>query len=130
MPQRYNFFIHEGHEGHKKNLNFVCFVSFMGIFSLFAPVGKVHTKEDECCAEKEPKGDVLMKQPPSKKNGDNGIEIDIIGGDNGTKLLQRPVPCHKTEHGGDTTKEEKVEDCGKRSEEGGRRYKDAGFGGS
>ena len=43
-------------------------------------VGEVHASEDKDGADEEVDGNLLMEQPPSKKNGGDRIKIDIICG--------------------------------------------------
>ena len=63
---------------------------------------KEHAKEDKGCAEEEIDGDLLGEDSPGEEDGGDGIEIYIIGGDDGSQFLQHPVPSQETEHRSDT----------------------------
>ena len=60
--------------------------------SLLTLVCEEHTKKDEGSSEKEVDGDLLGEDGPSEEDGGNGIEIDVVGGDDCTQFLQYPVP--------------------------------------
>ncbi len=47
-------------------------------------IGKVHADKDEDGANKEINGDLFWKNNPGKENGGDGIEIDVVGGNNGS----------------------------------------------
>ena len=72
-------------------------------------IGEVHAEEDEGRAEKEPNGDLLVEQPPSKENGGDGIEVNPVCGDDRTELADDPVPDEVTKHRGDDSQEEKIQ---------------------
>ena len=55
-------------------------------------ISKVHADEDEGGSEKEIDGDLFGENGPSEKDGGIGVEIDVIGGDDGTQFLQYPIP--------------------------------------
>ena len=55
-------------------------------------IGEVHTEEDECRAEEEPNGDLLVEQPPGEENGSDGIEVNPVRSDDRTKFADDPVP--------------------------------------
>ena len=61
-------------------------------------IGEVHTEEDECRAEKEPNGDLLVEQPPGEKDGGDGIEVNPIRGDDRTEFADDPIPGKVTKH--------------------------------
>ena len=77
-------------------------------FLLLFPIGEVHAEEDEGRAEEEPNGDLLVEQPPGKEDGGDGIEVNPVGGDDGTQLTDDPVPDEETDHGGHNTQEQQV----------------------
>lgn len=60
--------------------------------SLLTLVCEEHTKKDEGSSEEEVDGNLLREDGPSKEDGGNRIEIDVIGGDDCTQFLQYPVP--------------------------------------
>ena len=78
-------------------------------FLLLFPIGEVHAEEDEGRAEKEPDGDFLVEQPPGEQNGGDGIEVDPVRRDHRTELADDPVPGEITEHRGDDSQEEKIQ---------------------
>ena len=80
------------------------------VFVLFVVMllGEEHAGEDEGGAEDEVEGDLLVKNGPGEDNGDYGIEIDVVGADNGTKFSENPVPSEKTGHGGNAAKEQQI----------------------
>ena len=49
-------------------------------------LGEEHAGEDEGGAEDEVEGDLLIENGPGEDNGDYGIEIDVVGADNGAKF--------------------------------------------
>lgn len=53
---------------------------------------KVHAGKDEDGAEEEPGGDLLVEEPPGEEYGSDGIEIDPVGGNNGSEFADNPVP--------------------------------------
>ena len=53
-----------------------------------------------------------MEQPPGKEDGGDGVEVDPVGGDDGTELANDPVPEEEAEHGGDNAQEEQIEENG------------------
>ena len=63
-------------------------------------IGEVHADKDKGRAEEEPKGDPLIEQPPGKKDGGDGIEVDPVRSDNRAEFSDDPVPCEVTEHRG------------------------------
>ena len=67
---------------------------------------KVHAGKDEDGAEEEPGGDLLVEEPPGKEYGGDGIEIDPVGGNNGSEFAHNPVPKQEAEHRGDDAQEE------------------------
>lgn len=71
-------------------------------------LSKEHAGDDEEAAEEEPEGDVLGEQPPGKDDGGDGVEIDPVGGGNGTKLADDPVPKEEAQHGGYHAEEQQV----------------------
>ena len=111
-------------------LSFFCvFRVLSGHFFTFLPVSKIHAHKDESRAEKEPNGDLLVEQPPGEENGGDGIEVDPVRRDDRTEFADDPVPGEVTEHRGNDSQEEEIEESGKWKEERGGRYEDAGFGG-
>ena len=71
-------------------------------------VAEVHAHEDKEGADEEIEGDALGEDEPGEEHGGNGIEIDVVGDDDGSQLLDDPIPCQVTEHGGDTTQKYQV----------------------
>ena len=65
-----------------------------------ALVAEEHAGEDEHRADEEVEGDALREHEPGEENGGDGVEIDVVGGHDGTKLLQGPVPRDEADHGG------------------------------
>ena len=55
-------------------------------------VSEVHADEDEGGSEKEVDGDLFGENGPSEEDGGDGVEIDVVCGDNGTQFLQYPIP--------------------------------------
>ena len=78
-------------------------------FLLLFPIGEVHAEEDEGRAEKEPDGDFLVEQPPGEEDGGDRIEVNPVCGDDRTELADDPVPGEITEHRGDDSQEEEIE---------------------
>ena len=76
---------------------------------LLFPVGEVHTEEDKGRAEKEPDGDFLVEQPPGEEDGGDGIEVDPVRRDDRTELADDPAPGEVTEHRGDDSEEEEIQ---------------------
>ena len=73
---------------------------------------KVHAGKDEDGAEEEPGGDLLVEQPPGKDDGGDGVEIDPVGGDDGSQLADDPVPEQETDHRGNDAQKQDVPDDG------------------
>ena len=72
---------------------------------------KVHAGKDEDGAEEEPGGDLLVEEPPGEEDGGDGIEIDPVGGNNGSEFAHNPVPKQEAKHGGyDAQKEDAPND--------------------
>ena len=71
---------------------------------------KIHSRKDEDGAKQEPDGNLFVKQPPSKQDGGDGIEIHPVGGNHCPQLTDHPVPYQVTEQGGDHSQEEQVEE--------------------
>ena len=104
-------------------LSFFCvFRILSGHFFTFLPVSKIHTNKDESRAEKEPNGDLLVEQPPGEENAGDGIEVDPVRRDDRTEFADDPVPGEVTEHRGNDSQEEEIEESGKWKEERGGRY--------
>lgn len=49
-----------------------------------------------------------MEQPPGEEDGGDGIEVNPVGGDNGSESADDPVPRHVTEHRGYDTEEQQI----------------------
>ena len=109
LLQRYNFLSTKDTKDTKKILISCALCPSWTFLSLYSPVSKIHANEDEGRAEKEPKGDVLMKQPPGEEDGGDGIEVNPVRSDDRTKFADDPVPGEVTEHRGDDSQEEKIQ---------------------
>ena len=84
-------------------LCFCRFLSAVGVRSKYltlsvVPIGEIHACKDEDGAEEEPDGDLLMEEPPGEEDSGDGVEIDPVGGNNGTQLADDPVPDEVAEH--------------------------------
>ena len=71
-------------------------------------VAEVHAHEDEQGAGEEIEGDALGEDQPGKEYGGDGIEIDIVGDDDGSEFLDGPVPSQITEHGGYAAQKQQI----------------------
>lgn len=69
---------------------------------------QIHTDEDEEAADEEEDGDALGEDEPGKEDGDDGIEIDVVRGDDSSELADYPVPNQKTDHRCHAAKEEEI----------------------
>jgi len=49
---------------------------------------------------------LLVEEPPGEEYGSDGIEIDPVGGNNGSEFAHNPVPKQEAEHGGDDAQKE------------------------
>ena len=76
------------------------------------PAAEVHAGEDEDGAEKEPRGDLFVEQPPGTDDGGDGVEIHPVGGDDSSQLADDPVPEQVTDHRGNDTQEQDIPDDG------------------
>ena len=65
-------------------------------------VAQIQADEDKHGTKEEVDGDGLWEDEPGKKDGGDGIEIDIVCYDDGSKFLHCPVPCQEAECGGYT----------------------------
>ena len=75
---------------------------------MFFLIGEIHTCKDEDGAEEEPDCDLFIEEPPGEEDGGDGVEIDPIGGDDGTQFADDPVPDEVAEHRGNDAEEEKI----------------------
>ena len=75
---------------------------------LLLSVAEVHAGEDEQGAGEEIEGDALGEDQPGKEYGGDGIEIDIVGDDDGSEFLDGPVPSQITEHGGYAAQKQQI----------------------
>ena len=71
-------------------------------------IAEVHAHEDEQSTKQEIDGDTLGEDEPGKNHRSDGVEIDIVGDNDGSQLLHDPVPRQVTEHGGYTTQEQQI----------------------
>lgn len=71
-------------------------------------LGEVHAGKNEGGAEDEIEGDLFAEYGPSEDDCDYGIEIDVVGANEGSKLLENPIPCEIASHGGDASKEQEI----------------------
>ncbi len=71
-------------------------------------LGEVHAGKNEGGAEDEIEGDLFAEYGPSEDDCDYGIEIDVVGANEGSKLLENPVPRQETRHGGDAAEEQEI----------------------
>ena len=51
-----------------------------------------------------------MQYKPGEDDGGDRIEIDVVGSHDSAQLLEHPVPCQETQHGGHTAKEQQIPD--------------------
>ena len=72
------------------------------------PFGKYHADDDECATEQEPDGDMLAEQPPGKEDGEDGVEVDPVGGYHRSQLTYYPVPQDVAQHAGHHAQEQQV----------------------
>ena len=89
--------------------------------------GEEHACEDEGGAEKEPDGDLFVEEPPGEENGGDGVEIHPVGGDDGTEFADDPIPGDITDHRGNDTQKQQIQENGKIEELENGRCKDPGF---
>ena len=47
-------------------------------------IAEIHAQKDEDGAKEEPRCDLLVEQPPCEDDGGDGVEIDPVGGNDGT----------------------------------------------
>ena len=88
-----------------------------------ASATEIHACEDEDGADEEIDGDAFGQDEPGKEDGGDGIEIDVVGCYHSTQLLDDPVPCQITEHGGDTTQKQQIgQDIGTKDDTGRRQF--------
>ena len=58
-----------------------CFIWLVKLAFLF---GEVHTCKDQYGTKDEIDRDLFWENDPRKEDGGDGIEIDVVGGDNGS----------------------------------------------
>ena len=68
------------------------------VVSCLLPIGEIHADEDQGGTDEEEDGDALVEYEPRKDNRGDGIDVNVVGGRDGTDGLQRPVPRHKAHH--------------------------------
>ena len=56
------------------------------------PIAEKHANEDEQGTEEEIERNALRKDNPSKEDGNDGIEINVVGNNDSTKFLDGPIP--------------------------------------
>jgi len=71
-------------------------------------LGEVHAGKNEGGAKDKVDGYLLVEDSPGEDDGDYGIEIDVVGADNGAEFSENPVPSEETGHGGDAAKEQQI----------------------
>ena len=71
-------------------------------------LGEVHAGKNEGGAKDEVEGNMLAEDGPREDNGDYWIEIDVVGADDGSQLLENPVPCEIAPHRGNAAKEQEI----------------------
>ena len=74
-----------------------------------APISQIHAEEDEQGAEKEEDGDLLGEDDPGEEDGSDGVEVDVVGGDDRPELRHHPVPGEEAGHRGHTAEEKQVQ---------------------
>ena len=78
------------------------------MFLFCLPVGSVHTYEDAGSTCEEVGSDFLAQYPGGKDHGGDGVEINPVGGFDGSQLGDAPVPREETHHGSQAAQEEQV----------------------
>ena len=71
-------------------------------------LGEVHASKNEGGTEDKVEGNLLAEDGPSEDDCDYGIEIDVVSADEGSELLENPVPRQETRHGGDAAEEQEI----------------------
>ncbi len=66
--------------------------------SCLLPIGEIHADENQGGTDEEEDGDALVEYQPRKDNRGDGIDVNVVGGRDGTDGLQRPVPRHEAHH--------------------------------
>ena len=51
---------------------------------------------------------MFVEDHPGKEDGDDGVEIDVVGDGDCSKLFDDPVPDKVTERGGNATQEQQI----------------------
>ena len=82
--------------------------NYLSLFLL--PIRKIHSRKDQDGAKQEPDGNLFVKQPPSKQDGGDGIEIHPVSGNHCPQLTDYPVPGQETEQRSNNSQEEEVEE--------------------
>ena len=67
-----------------------------------------HPQKNEQGTKNKPQRYRLAKNEPSKDNSSDWIQIDIVGGYYGTKLLYDPIPRQEAHHRSHTPQEQQV----------------------
>ena len=68
------------------------------VISCLLPVGEIHADENQGGTDEEEDGDALVEYQPRKDYRGDGIDVNVVGGRDGTYGLQRPVPRDEAHH--------------------------------
>jgi hypothetical protein len=66
------------------------------------PVSQIHAYKYQESAKNKENRNLLMQYKPGEDDGGDRIEIDVVGSHDSAQLLEHPVPCQETQHGGHT----------------------------
>ena len=72
------------------------------------PLCEIEAEEDEGASEEEVRGYCFVEHNAGGYDGGKGIEVDPIGGLDGTQATDAPIPHEETDHGGYAPEEEQV----------------------